>query len=96
MITAAHIALIPDLLQLSQICSLLCGEQLAGLPQHRFSYLFTKTDGPHLIYLQGFKQKILFGVHDADEVLQALPVMVGGVYMDMDATGVIDLGADLL
>ncbi|CAN3957776.1 arginine repressor, partial [Dysosmobacter welbionis] len=35
------------------------------------------------------------GEHDAQEILQALPVVVGGVNMDMDAAGVVDLASGM-
>lgn len=83
MVCAAVISLIPDILQLRQIPCLIRREP-AGLLQHGFPHLLTPTGRPAFIDLQRFEQDILLGVHDADEVFQTLPVMIGCVHMDMD------------
>ena len=41
------------------------------------------------IHFQGLEENILFGKHNAQEVLQALPVVIGSVHMDMDAAGIV-------
>ena len=48
-----------------------------------------------LVDLQGFEQDVLLGVHDRHEVLEAVPVMVGGIHMDMKTAGVVDLAASI-
>ena len=69
--------------------------ELAGLLQHRFPYFFAICCNTVRIHIQGFEKDILLGEHDAQEILQALPVVVGGVNMDMDAAGVVDLASGM-
>ena len=92
MVCAAVISLIPDILQLRQIPCLIRREP-ACLLQHGFPHLLTPAGRPAFIDLQRFEQDILLGVHDADEVFQTLPVMIGCVHMDMDAAGAVGLGS---
>ena len=94
MLAAFDIPFIPNALQLRQIRCLLSGE-LAGLPKHGFSNLFAKYLDTTGIYVQRLEEDVLLGEHDAQEILQALPVMVGGVHVDMDAAGVVDLSAGM-
>ena len=94
MLGMVAVALIPDFLQLCEILCLIRG-QFSGLPKHRFPHLLTPSLRPSFIYPQCFEQDILFGKHDADEVFQALAVVIGGVHMDMNAAGAVDLGTGL-
>ena len=90
MLAAADISLIPDAFQLGQILCLLCGE-LTCLLQHGFPHLFTIGSNTTRVHFEGFEENILLGEHDAQKILQALPVMIGGIHMDMDAAGIVDL-----
>ena len=90
MLSCADLPFIPNALQLCQILGFLSGEG-AGLPQHGFPHLLAPAGGTGLIHLQGLEQDILLGVHDAQEVFQALAVVVGRVHMDVQAAGTVDL-----
>ena len=90
MVTCVDVPFVPNLFQTSQVFGLLGGES-TRLPQHRFPYFLAPPGGAGLIYLQRLKQNILLGEHDAQEIFQALPVVVGGVHMDVDAAGAVDL-----
>ena len=91
MLMALNIPLIPDALQRCEVFRFICGE-LSRFLQHGFTNLLAVVNDSVGIYLQRFEQDIFLGVHDAQKVLQALAVMVGGVYMNMNAAGVVDLG----
>ena len=43
--------------------------------------------------MQCFKQDILLGIHDAEQVFEALTVVVRRIHMDVQAEGRIDFGA---
>ena len=88
MLMAAVIAVVPDVLQLAEILGFLGGEP-PGLFQHRLPYLLAPMLDPTFVDLQGFEQDILLGVHDRHEVLEAVPVVVGSIHMDMKAAGII-------
>ena len=94
MLMAAVVAVIPDVLQLAEILGFLGGEP-PGLFQHWLPHLLAPLLDTILIDLQGFEQDVLLGVHDRHEVLEAVPVVVGSVYMDMKAAGGVDPSASL-
>ena len=57
--------------------------QLADFFQHRFPHLLAPTFHSAFIDIEGFKENVLFGIHDGEGVFQALRGMLGGVHMDV-------------
>ena len=86
-------ALVPDVLQLREVRGLLRGEG-PGFLQHGFPHLLAPLYGPCLIHPQGFEEKVLLGVHDANQIFEALAVVGGSVHMDMESAGVIHFRAN--
>lgn len=91
---AAVVAVIPDVLQLAEILGLLGGEP-SGLLQYRLPHFLAPLLDTIFVDLQGFEQDVLLGIHDGQEVFEAVPIVVGGVHMDMEAAGGVDLAASL-
>ena len=87
-----HISLIPDFLQRRQVFCFRAGE-FPRLAQHGFAHLSTPVFRSFFIDLKRLKEQVLFGIHNTDQILQALAVMVGAVHMDVQAAGAVDFCA---
>ena len=94
MLMAAVVTVVPDVLQLAEILGLLGGEP-SGLLQYRLPHLLAPMLDTIIVDLQGFEQNILLGVHDGQKVFKAVPVVIGGVHMDMKPAGGVDLAASI-
>ena len=57
--------------------------QLADFFQHGFPHLLAPAFHPVFIDIEGFKENVLFGIHDGEGVFEALRGMLGGVHMDV-------------
>ena len=65
--------------------------------QHGFPYFLAIVRYAIGVNLECLEQNIFFGIHNAQQVFQALAIMVCGIHMDMDTAGGIDFspcGAD--
>ena len=92
MLVAAVVAVIPNVLQLAEILGFLRGEP-SGLFQHWLPHLLAPMLDTIFVDLQGFEQDVLLGVHNGHEVLEAVPVVVGGIHMDMEPAGIVGFPA---
>ena len=92
MLMVPHLSLIPNALQLGKVFGFI-GRKLPCAAQHRFTHLLAIILYSGWIDLQRLKQDILLGIHDAEQVFEALTVVVRRIHMDVQAAGRIDFGA---
>ena len=92
MLMVPHLSLIPNALQLGKVFGFI-GRKLPCAAQHGFAHFLAIILYSGWIDLQCFKQDILLGIHDAEQVFEALTVVVRRIHMDVQAAGRIDFGA---
>ena len=94
MLMRRNAAFVPDVLQLGKIGRWFVGQPPCPL-QHGFAHALTPAVDTGGVRFQGFEQQIFFGIHDTEQVLETLAVMIGCVHMDVHPAGVVDFSACL-
>ena len=94
MLVRRNAAFVPDVLQLGKIGRWFVGQPPCPL-QHGFAHTLTPAVDAGWVRFQGFEQQIFLGIHDTEQVLETLAVMIGCVHMDVHPAGVVDFSACL-
>ena len=94
MLMRRNAAFVPDVLQLRQISRRFIGQPPCPL-QHGFAHTLTPAVDAGGVRFQGFEQKVFFGIHDTEQILETLAVMIGSIHMDVHPAGVVDFSACL-
>lgn len=94
MLVRRNAAFVPDVFQLRQISRWFIGQPPCPL-QHGFAHALTPAVDTGRVCLECLEQQILFGIHDTEQVLETLAVMIGSIHMDVHSAGVVDFSACL-
>ena len=92
MLVRRNAAFVPDVFQLGKIGRWFVGQPPCPL-QHGFAHTLTPAVDAGWVRFQGFEQQIFLGIHDTEQVLETLAVMIGCVHMDVHPAGVVDFSA---